>query len=85
MFELLGRPDCGLCAALRADLEQALAGRAGRIVERDVDADAELARRFGRHVPVVRLEGAVLLAHRFDAERLARALAGEAWEPLELR
>ena len=84
-LELLGRQGCHLCDALHAELVAALPASGVRIVVRAVDSDPELARRYGRQVPVVRLGGAVLLAHRFDAERLARALAGEAWEPLELR
>lgn len=85
-LELITRRGCGLCEAFDDALTAALAGRAGVAVRRtDVDGDPELVRRFGWHVPVLRLDGAVVCAHHLDAERLATALAGGPWEPLELR
>lgn len=85
-FELLGRDGCGLCHEMAVALRAALDAHpaAVSLVERDVDADPELVRRFGRHVPVLRLAGAVLCAHRLDPARVASALGGQPWEPLEL-
>jgi len=86
-FELIGRARCGLCDELHQALlaELARRGLTLAIAYTDVDSDPELARRFGWHVPVLRLGGAVLCAHRLDLGRLEIALAGQHWEPLELR
>lgn len=84
-FEVLERPGCGLCESLAAELDALLEGHAACRVARPVDSDPTLARRFGHHVPVVRVGGAVLCAHRLDAARVAAVLAGERWEPLALR
>jgi hypothetical protein len=80
---LLERRGCHLCDDLAAELGPRLAGRAV-LKHLDIDSDPVLARRFGRHVPVLLADGAVLCAHRLDPERLAAALAGRPWEPLEL-
>jgi hypothetical protein len=84
-LEVLTRAGCGLCSELEEALDEALAGHPARCVRRSVDDYPALARRFGHHVPVVRVGGEVLCAHRLDRARLAAALAGERWEPLELR
>jgi hypothetical protein len=41
---------------------------------RDVDADAELQRRYGLHVPVLLLGGEVVCRHRLDVPELRRLL-----------
>jgi hypothetical protein len=41
---------------------------------RDVDADAELLRRYGLHVPVLLLGGDVVCRHRLDVPELRRLL-----------
>lgn len=86
-FEIVTRPGCGLCDALDAELRAELArrGLAPAVTLVDVGSDPELERRYGWHVPVLRVGGAVLCAHRLDPERLDAALAGRPWEPLELR
>lgn len=81
---LLGRRGCHLCEVLAAELEPLLAGSAVALEHQDVDADPALARRYGRHVPVLLADGAVLCAYRLDPARVADALAGRPWEPLEL-
>ncbi len=85
-FELIGRAGCGLCDELHEALRAELADRGLElgIAVTDVDSDPALVRRFGWHVPVLRLDGAVLCAHRLDRARLERALAGQPWEPMEL-
>ena len=40
----------------------------------DVDADPELLRRHGLHVPVLLLDGTVVCRHRLDAPELRRLL-----------
>jgi thioredoxin reductase (NADPH) len=40
----------------------------------DVDADPELTRRFGLHVPVLLLDETVVCRHRLDADELKRLL-----------
>ena len=40
----------------------------------EVDADAELQRRFGVHVPVLLLGGEVVCRHRLDVPELKRLL-----------
>jgi hypothetical protein len=40
----------------------------------DVDADPELTRRFGLHVPVLLLDEIVVCRHRLDADELKRLL-----------
>jgi thioredoxin-like negative regulator of GroEL len=81
---LLGRPGCHLCDELAEALAPLVAAGRIRLEKADVDAEASLAGRFGRHVPVLLAEGAVLCAHRLDAARLDAVLAGQRWEPLEL-
>ena len=81
---LLGRAGCHLCDELAEALAPAVATGRVHLVHADVDAEATLSRRFGRHVPVLLAGGAVLCAHRLDAARLDSALAGRRWEPLEL-
>jgi hypothetical protein len=83
-LKLLGRRGCHLCDDLAEALAPLLAGRAIALVHQDVDADPVLVRRYGHHVPVLLADGAVLCAHRLDRERVAAALAGQPWEPLEL-
>ena len=52
-LRLLSRPDCHLCEAMRAEVE-ALLGDAPREWEVvDVDADADLSRRYGNEIPVL--------------------------------
>jgi len=40
----------------------------------DVDTDAELARRYGLHVPVLLLDGSLVCRHRLDVPELRRIL-----------
>ena len=40
----------------------------------DVDADAQLLRRYGLHVPVLLLDGEVVCRHRLDVPELKRLL-----------
>jgi hypothetical protein len=71
VLTLLSRPDCHLCEAFRAELEQAFPGRF-EVREACVDDDPEWRRRYGLKVPVLLDErGELLCATRFDPEGLA--------------
>ena len=77
---LYSRPGCHLCEEARATLELLLADRAAnglpapRLVERDIEADADLQRRYAFTIPVVALGGReVELAT--SAAKLRRLLA----------
>ena len=60
---LYSRPGCHLCDEARAALGAVLADRSARglptppIVERDIDADEELQRRYAFTIPVVSFGG----------------------------
>jgi hypothetical protein len=71
-LRLLSRPDCHLCEAMRADVE-ALLGETPREWEVvDVDADAELSRRYGDEIPVLFVNGRLFAKVRLP--RLAARL-----------
>ncbi len=74
---LLGRPGCHLCDDARAALAAVAAEAAVAWVERDVDADPELAEEYGDRVPVVLLDGSEHCYWRVDESRLKAALAGQ--------
>ena len=40
----------------------------------DVDADPELVRRYGLHVPILLLDGSLVCRHRLDVPELRRIL-----------
>jgi predicted thioredoxin/glutaredoxin len=69
------RQDCDLCDEMVTELE-ALGSRIPLppISIVDVDADPELARRYGLNVPVLLLDGTVVCRHRLDADELQRLL-----------
>ncbi len=58
---LYGRPGCGLCAETRAHLGAILAARrtsglpVPALVERDIESDPDLERRFLVEIPVIEL------------------------------
>ena len=72
---LVQRRECELCEQMLAELE-----RLGReqplppIEILDVDADPQLRRRHGLHVPVLLLDGTVVCRHRLDRPELERLL-----------
>lgn len=81
------RPGCELCEDMLADLERlrrTLAERPHAAGESqpelppvevvDVDSDSALHRRYGLHVPVLLLDGAIVCRHRLDAGELLRLL-----------
>lgn len=75
LLTLVSREECGLCEAMQADIERLRAARwlpPLRVV--DVDADPELVRRYGLHVPVLLLDGVEVSRHRLDEAELLRLL-----------
>jgi len=82
---LYTRRDCPLCDEMKAELARARpalarVGGAFELREVDVDADAELAARHGRSVPVLEIAGRVAFEGRVTAADLERALARHADE-----
>jgi glutaredoxin len=69
---LYSRRGCHLCE----QAEDMLAAHAPEIAVIDVDASADLAREFGTRVPVVEVDGRVLIEGRFDELELLARLAG---------
>jgi predicted thioredoxin/glutaredoxin len=69
------RHECELCDEMLAELE-ALKGTVDLppIAVVDVDADPELTRRYGLHVPVLLLDEIVVCRHRLDPDELKRLL-----------
>ncbi len=76
---LVTRAGCHLCEEGRAVLARAAAARGTAWAEVDVDADAELLRRYGEQVPVLLVDGEPRDAGRLDEARVAAALAGRRW------
>ncbi len=71
---LIGRANCHLCDTAREVIRRVVQGTDVDWVELDVDADAELLRRYGEQVPVVLVDGAQHDFWRVDATRLRVAL-----------
>lgn len=72
---LLGKPDCGLCDAMRQVVEGVLPGFGLSVVERDVRDDPELERRYVFEIPVLLLGEREIARHRVSAEELRARLA----------
>lgn len=76
VLTLVGRPDCHLCHEMRKTLERVVVGRSIRIVEKNVDEDERLLRRYQLAIPVLLL-GTDEIARCSVSERdLAGRLAG---------
>lgn len=69
---LYSRRGCHLCE--RA--EDMLASRAAEMTVVDVDSSADFFREFGTRVPVVEVDGRVVIEGRFDEQDLLARLAG---------
>jgi hypothetical protein len=69
------RRDCELCEHMLHELTVLARSLALPPIDvLDVDADEELLRRFGVHVPVLLLDGEVVCRHRLDVPELKRLL-----------
>jgi len=73
---VLSREGCGLCQDMLhalAELEQSQAIPPVTVI--DVDADAELVRRYGLKVPVLLLDGSAICHYTLNSKELLRLLA----------
>jgi predicted thioredoxin/glutaredoxin len=69
------RRDCELCELMLTELAALARSLALPTIDvLDVDADEELLRRYGLHVPVLLLDGEVVCRHRLDVPELKRLL-----------
>jgi predicted thioredoxin/glutaredoxin len=74
-LSVVQRRDCELCEELLAELAVLARSVALPPIDvLDVDADAQLLRRYGLHVPVLLLDGEVVCRHRLDVPELKRLL-----------
>jgi hypothetical protein len=72
---LLSRAGCGLCEELQDELAQLAATRPlPELRVLDVDSTTELQHRYGRHIPVLLLDGLEVCRYRLDVTELARLL-----------
>ncbi len=71
---LIGKPGCHLCEDARAALERVRARAPFVLREVDIEADADLHRRYLERIPVVALDGEELFDFFVDAEALRRRL-----------
>ena len=75
---LYGRPGCHLCDDARAVLERIRADTPFRLVERDIEADDDLLRRYLERIPVVAVDGRELSDFFVDEDALRAALSSAA-------
>jgi predicted thioredoxin/glutaredoxin len=72
---IVHRQGCDLCDEMIAEVQALGCSITLPPVEIvDVDADPELLRRHGLHVPVLLLDGSVVCRHRLDSAELRRLL-----------
>ena len=76
---LVSRVGCHLCDAGREVVRTVAETTGTTWGEVDVDADADLLRRYSDKVPVVLLDGVERDFGRLDAGRLQEALRGRRW------
>jgi len=69
-FFLYSRESCHLCHEFRHQLDSLLADYDYRCHVLDVDADAELAHRYGARLPVLEAQGLEICEQGFDAEAI---------------
>jgi glutaredoxin len=71
---LYGRPGCHLCDDARAVLERIRAEAGFELVERDIEDDDDLLRRYLERIPVIALDGEELFDFFVDEPALRAAL-----------
>ena len=72
---LIGKPDCHLCDAARAVIDEVCAETGDSYVERSILDDPELADLYWEQIPVTLVDGVQHDFWRVDAARLRAALA----------
>ena len=72
--EILTRTDCHLCEEMKEALSQAVTGLDVELTETDIDADEQLAARYGNDIPVLFVNGAKAFKHRATVQALKRRL-----------
>ncbi len=77
-FVLVSRADCHLCEIMHAALTAFLGKAAAETPVLDVDADAELRRRYGHKVPVLLHAGEVVCFGHFDRAQVEHVLRASA-------
>jgi glutaredoxin len=75
---LYGREGCHLCDDARAVLERIRGETPFRLVERDIEADDDLLRRYLERIPVVAVDGHELSDFFVDEDALRAALSSAA-------
>jgi thioredoxin-like negative regulator of GroEL len=71
---LYSRAACPLCDEMRAAIEESAHAEDFELQVIDVDADPELAQRFGMRVPVLEFAGRPRFEGRVERQELRRAL-----------
>ena len=72
---VLTRDGCHLCEQMLEELaELERQGRIPTVTVRDVDAEAETARRYGLKVPVLLLDGSVICHYTLNSQELLRVV-----------
>jgi glutaredoxin len=72
---LYARPDCHLCDEARAVLERVRADTPFDLVERDIERDEDLHRRYLERIPVVEVAGEEAFEFFVEEAELRRRLA----------
>lgn len=67
---LYGRPGCHLCEDMGAALEEFRDELGFRLRKIDIDADPDLAARYGRLIPVLTLDGREICHYHLDLAAL---------------
>ena len=75
---LYGRPECHLCDDARAVLERVRADIPFALVERDIETDGALLRRYLERIPVVEIAGEEAFEFFVDEAELRERLAAAA-------
>ncbi|HEX8071011.1 MAG TPA: glutaredoxin family protein [Pyrinomonadaceae bacterium] len=80
---LYTRPGCHLCDEAKREILAAGCAEGYNLAEVNIDADPDLAARYGWDIPVVRINGVVAFKHRLTAAAFRRELRRLASEPAD--
>jgi hypothetical protein len=72
---LYGRPGCHLCDDARIVLERVRADTPFELVERDIETDDDLLRRYLERIPVVAVDGREVFDYFVDEHAFRAALS----------